>query len=173
MVMKVGKFADMTEEEFERQHVAYERRAHKQRRVSRHRTAELGRSAKRVVEEKPAEEPVAEEPKQPRRRRARVGAKRTVEESPPPPPSPPTPQPRTGARRGRKRTLRQTEPEVVTTKHDETAAASLGLDVRFVRFVARYGKQTQYCPDGKYPCEEAFRRQKVFLKISDNIFFLK
>ena len=27
MVMKVGKFADMTEEEFERQHVAYERLA--------------------------------------------------------------------------------------------------------------------------------------------------
>ena len=52
----------------------------------------------------------------------------------------------------------------MTTKHDENAAASLGLDVRFVRFVARYGKQTQYCPDGKYPCEEAFRRQKVFLK---------
>ena len=50
MVMKVGKFADMTEEEFERQHVAYERRAHKQRRVSTS-TAELGRSAKRVVEE--------------------------------------------------------------------------------------------------------------------------
>ena len=170
MVMKVGKFADMTEEEFERQHVAYERRAHKQRRVSRHRTAELGRSAKRVVEEKPAEEPVAEEPKQPRRRRARVGAKRTVEESPPPPPpSPPTPQPRAGARRGRKRTPRQTEPEVVTTKHDENAAASLGLDVRFVHFVARYGKQTQYCPDGKYPCEEAFRRQKVFLKNLNDI----
>ena len=52
----------------------------------------------------------------------------------------------------------------MTTKHDENAAASLGLDVRFVRFVARYGKQTKYCPDGKYPCDLAYRRQKVFLK---------
>ena len=107
---------------------------------------------------------MAEEPKQPRRRRARVGAKRTVEVSTPRP-SPPAAA-AAARRRGRKRTPRQTEPEVVTTKHDENAAASLGLDVRFVRFVARYGKQTKYCPDGKYPCEEAFQSTKgVFEKL--------
>jgi len=159
MMMKVGKFADMTEEEFERQHVAYERRTHQQRRVPRHRTAALGK-------EKPAEELVVEEQKQPKRRRGRAGARRKVAQSPPaPPPAPPPPQPRRGARRGRKRPPQQPEPELVTTKQDEMDAASLGLDSRFVSFVARYGKQAQYCPDGAYPypCEEAFHRQKVFL----------
>ena len=56
----------------------------------------------------------------------------------------------------------------VVAPTDEADEAHLGrkdgLDARFVDFVARYGKQKTYCADKSYPCDEAFRRQTVFLK---------
>jgi C1A family cysteine protease len=46
---------------------------------------------------------------------------------------------------------------------DATVADTEELDPRFVNFVARYGKQTEYCSSEHYPCDETFKRQKVFL----------
>ena len=47
---------------------------------------------------------------------------------------------------------------------EEPPIAHGELNQHFAAFVDRYGKQKQYCPDVPYPCDEVFKRQKVFLK---------
>ena len=152
MRMRVGKFADLTEEEFEQRHVAYERRTHHKKRG-----VEVAALGVKPTKAKSA----ANQSKNPQSAEASTVEKSNVDAN---------------AKRAKVVRAKVVDNEAEKEKQtpsvkaptdeaDETRLGKKdGLDRRFVDFVARYGKQKTYCADQSYPCGEAFRRQTVFLK---------
>ena len=141
MRMSVGNFADLTPEEFEHRHAtAYERRVKAK--------VELGVAA---LGEASAH-------KGSRDHGTRTDTKPVVEERPVRDDER-SERPRTYSSKRAKHTHGDAlvQPEEPPIAHGE-------LNQHFAAFVDRYGKQKQYCPDVPYPCDEVFKRQKVFLK---------
>ena len=139
MRMGVGKFADLTEEEFTHRHVQYGgRKTHLPRGERAFEAAALGAARDSVDGGE--------------KRRTRVGdvqVSRDVLDA-----SAAASLPVIDAKPAARGDGDDTE-TATTTKVD--------LDLRFKNFVQRYGKQKQYCPTEAYPCAEAYRRQEVFL----------
>ena len=152
MRMRVGKFADLTEEEFEQRHVAYERRTHHKKRGVE--VAALGvKPTKTESAANQSEKSQSAEASMVQKSNVDANVKRAKVAR---------------AKAADKEAQKKKQTPSVVAPTDEADEAHLGrkdgLDARFVDFVARYGKQKTYCADKSYPCDEAFRRQTVFLK---------
>ena len=144
MRMGVGKFADLTEEEFTHRHVRYGgRKIRAPRRERAFEAAALGAARTRGTRTE---------------RRRRVGDVDV---------SPDVVQAAAAARipvmDGKPMTKAGAARAAATPSESSTLTKTEPLDPRFINFVQRYGKQKQYCPTEPYPCAETYRRQQVFL----------